>query len=215
VRRSAVRATADRSSQAGRKFGGTDDSKGNDLRSLHAYGAVTASLVAIGLTLSSAPTAFGDPTVESPTPAPDQPPAIEAAAPLPPDDPGNGDAIITACKQFGVALDYAASNYEEFAYATAGEGNNVNYQDPSVQGSNVVGRTALREAAAAAMSASTTPGLPPEISGPMQSWSWRATKMVVIMGLRGGGDSLNATAKDMNTDANNAQMACAVNGGRA
>jgi len=35
------------------------------------------------------------------------------------------------------------------------------------------------------------------------------------MGLRGGGDSLNSTAKDMNTDANNAQMACAVNGGRA
>ncbi len=181
---------------------------------------VTASLVAIGLTLSSAPTAFADPTVESPAPAPDQPPANEAAAPLPPvdpgnGDPGNGDAIITACKQFGVALDYAASNYEEFAYATAGDGNSVNYQDPSVQNSNVVGRTALREAAAAAMSASTTPGLPPEISGPMQSWSWGATKLVVIMGLRGGGDSLNSTAKDMNTDANNAQMACAVNGGRA
>lgn len=183
----------------------------------------TASLVAIGLTLSSAATAVADPATESPAPAPDQPPANAASAPLPPDnlDPGdpmvagNGDAIITACKEFGAALDFAATNYEDFAYATAGGGNNVNYQDPSVQGSNVVGRTALREAAAAAMSASSTPGLPPEISGPMQSWSWRATKLVVIMGLRGGGDSLNSTAKDMNTDANNAQMACAVNGGRA
>jgi hypothetical protein len=49
----------------------------------------------------------------------------------------------------------------------------------------------------------------------MQSWSVRATKLLVIMGLHAGGDSLNATATDLNTDAQNVQMACALNGGHA
>jgi hypothetical protein len=43
----------------------------------------------------------------------------------------------------------------------------------------------------------------------------RSAKLLLLMGIRGGGDSLNSTAGDMNTDAKNAQMACAVNGGRA
>ena len=121
-------------------------------------------------------------------------------------------AVSDACKQFGAALDFAASNYEDFAYNTAGGGNSVNYQDPNVANSNVIGRTALREAAAAAMSAASTPGLPGDVAAPMRSWSLRAAKLLVIMGIRGGGDSLNSTANDMNTDANNAQMACALNG---
>ena len=46
----------------------------------------------------------------------------------------------------GAALNVAALNYEDFAYATAGNGNYVNYQDPTVgRWSNIVGRTALRE----------------------------------------------------------------------
>ena len=65
------------------------------------------------------------------------------------------------------------------------------------------------------MDAANTPGLPGDVSAPMRSWSLRATKLLLIMGIRGGGDSLNSTASDMNTDAKNAQMACALNGGRA
>ncbi len=63
-----------------------------------------------------------------------------------------------ACRQFGSALDLAASNYEDFAYATAGSGNAVNYQDPNVAQSNLLGRTALREAAGTALDAAGDPG---------------------------------------------------------
>jgi hypothetical protein len=201
------------------------------------YGrALTASLLLSASALFAGPVASADPgaQTESPAPAPDPAPANVAApppgAPLPdaapppgaplPDagpPPGGPDAgaVTTACKQFGAALDFAATHYEDFAYNTAGGGNNVNYQDPNVANSNVIGRTALREAASAAMDAASTPGLPDEIAAPMRSWSIRAAKLLLIMGLRGGGDALNQTATDMNTDAKNAQMACAVNGGRA
>lgn len=121
-----------------------------------------------------------------------------------------GDPITDACNQFSAAIGVAAANYEEFAYATAGTGNYVNYQDPTVSRSNVVGRTALREAAGAALDASRMPGLPPEVSDPMQAWSLHATKLLVIMGLRGGGDSLNNAATQLNADAENAQTACAL-----
>jgi len=186
------------------------------MRPSHAWaGKLSAPLMALGLALTVVPVATADPadsaSTESPAPVADQDPAI-AAAPGPADP---GSAVPDACKLFGGALDLAATNYEDFAYATAGNGNNVNYQDPSVSNSNIVGRTALREAAAAAWDASTTPGLLPDVSAPMRSWSVHATKMVVIMGLRGGGDSLNSTANEMNADTRNAQMACAVNGGRA
>ena len=55
-----------------------------------------------------------------------------------------------ACKQFPDGAGYAATNYEDFVYATAGGGNYVDYDNPEVQNSNVVGRTALREAASTA-----------------------------------------------------------------
>jgi hypothetical protein len=146
------------------------------------------------------------------------PPAPRAPGPAPVAAPvmaESDNAISAACKQFGAALNLAALNYEDFAYATAGNGNTVDYRDPTVWRSNVVGRTALREAAAAALSASRAPGLPPEVSDPMQSWSVHATKLVLIMGLHGGGDSLNSTANQLNADAHDGQLACALNGGRA
>lgn len=124
-------------------------------------------------------------------------------------------AVSEACGKFGAALTLAASQYEEFAYAIAGSGNSVNYRDPLVIEANSNGRTALRAAAATALDASRTPGLLPQVSDPMQSWSVRATKLLVIMGLRGGGDSLDATATDLNVEAQDVQMACALNGGRA
>ena len=84
--------------------------------------------------LSAVPLASADP---GPGPAPvnpvtgDTPPpaAQPDAADLPPDV---HDAVSTACRQFGAALDLAASNYEDFAYATAGNGNAVDYQNPEV-----------------------------------------------------------------------------------
>lgn len=175
---------------------------------------MTATLLVSGLALFAAPVAAADPDAqtEQPAPAPGPVPAVVAAAP--PDAP-EVSSVPDACKQFGAALDHAATYYEDFAYDSAGNGNSVNYDDPNVANANVYGRTALRESAAAAMSAASTPGLPGDIAGPMRSWSLRAAKLLLIMGIRGGGDSLNSTADDMNTDANNAQMACALNGGRA
>jgi hypothetical protein len=173
-----------------------------------------AALFAAALsTLAVVPDASADPA----SPAPADPPAVPAdqvGSELAPVSPDVMDAVSTACRQFDAVLDLAASNYEDFAYATAGSGNAVNYQDPNVWQSNVIGRTALREAARTALDAAATPGLPADVAGPMRTWSLHATKLLVIMGLRGGGDSLNSAAADLNTDAHNAQMACALNGSR-
>jgi len=181
------------------------------------------SLLTFGIALSGIPSAAADPG-PAPAPAPDPaiaapaaPAAVDPTAPAPgPADmasapiPDGTDPLTQACTQFNSALDVAASNYEDFAYDTAGTGNSVNYGDPIIADSNVRGRTALRQAAATAWSASTTPGIPPNVSSAMQTWSVHATKLIFIMGLRGGGDSLNNTANDLNTDASNAQNACAI-----
>jgi hypothetical protein len=171
-----------------------------------------ASAIAIGIALAGAATASADPADTAPVDPQAAAPADPQATDSAPDAGAGGDAATTACKQFSEALGYAASNYEDFAYNSAGGGNNVDYADPNVQSSNVVGRTALREAASSAMNAAMTPGLPGDISAPMQSWSLHATKLLVIMGLHGGGDSLNDAATNLNTDATNAQMACALAG---
>jgi hypothetical protein len=176
--------------------------------------ALGASVIGVGLSLLLATSAAADPTdaPADPSAPVSAPLADPLAAAMPPDQ---GAGVVAACNQFGAAINYAATNYEDFAYNSAGGGNLVNYQDPTVANSNVLGRTALREAAAAAMSASNFPGVPPEVSAPMRSWSLHATKLVLIMGLRGGGDSLNNSANDMNTNAHDAQLACAANGARA
>lgn len=195
--------------------------------------SATIALTAFGIGLAAVPTASADPS------APDQPqppaPGAEAlqdtvAAPGPGAAPGpdapkgvdpqsnmqsTGDPTKDACDLFNKAVGYASINYEDFADFSAGSGNSVNYLDPSVGNANVAGRTALRQSAAAALSASTIPGVPPEVSAPMQSWSLNAAKMVLVMGVRGGGDSLNSTATQLNTDAKNAQMACAAAATRA
>ena len=153
------------------------------------------------------------------------------AEPAPPGNPGDpvgvvaadasrvasqaGNPVAQACEQFDQAISIAALNYEDFAYATAGTGNHVDYSDPEVKRSNALGRTALRGAAAAALDASRMPGLPPEVSDPMQSWSVHAAKLLFIMGLRRGGDALNEAATQLNADAHNAQMGCAMNVNRA
>jgi hypothetical protein len=176
------------------------------------YGrTLAASLIAVGLAFATGPTASADTENASPG----NPPApaanfqeMDAAEPA-----GDGtNPAADACRQFSVALDYAASNYEDFAYASAGQGNIVDYADPTVRRSNIVGRTALRESAATAMDAAMTPGLPQEISSPMRAWSLHATKLLLLMGVHFGGDSLNNTASDLNADAHNVQLACAFAG---
>ncbi len=186
------------------------------MRSSHVCGLTLASsLIAFGVGLGVAPNASADPNDTDPTDASTPPPAAAAVTSAAPVSADADPAAVDACKQFAAALNFASTNYEDFAYDSAGGGNNVNYDDPSVANDNVVGRTALRQAAAAAMQASATPGLQPEIATPMQTWSMHATKLLLVMGLRGGGDALNSTATDMNTDAHNAQMACAQAGTHA
>jgi hypothetical protein len=65
------------------------------------------------------------------------------------------------------------------------------------------------------MDASNVPGLQPEIAGPMRSWSLGATALLVKMGLRIPGDSLNNTATSMNNNAEQVQEACATAGTHA
>ena len=185
---------------------------------LHRSRVVSAVLAAHLAAWVVAPTVWADPADPMP-PTEAAAPADLAAAPdaapelVASQDPGS--AVPDACRQFGAALSLAATKYEDFAYAIAGNGNDVNYQDPLVIQANSIGRAALRAAAGNAMDAANTPGLPPQVSDPMQSWSVRATKLLVMMGLHAGGNSLDSTATDLNTDAQNVQMACALNGGHA
>jgi hypothetical protein len=163
-----------------------------------------------------APVCFADPA--GPAPGPEPGPQVASpessseevlAAP-----PNSGSALLDACGLFNAAVNVAAVNYEEFAYATAGNGDFIDYQDATVGRTNVVGRTALRQAAPAALSASRTAGLPPEVADPMRTWSLHATKLLLVMGLHGGGDSLNSSVAKLNTEGHDALMACADNGWR-
>jgi hypothetical protein len=77
-------------------------------------------------------------------------------------------------------LDDSSSYYGDFADSFEGS----DYSDPAVDSSNSVGRTALRQSAAVAMSAAQTPGLDPAIADPMRVWSLGASKLLVKMGLR-------------------------------
>ena len=119
-----------------------------------------------------------------------------------------------ACKLFNAALSVAAINYEDFAYATAGNGNYVDYKNPDVGRTNVIGRTALRQAAAAALSASQTAGLPPEVSGPDAVMVAARHPLLLVMGPYGGGDTLNSSVAELNVIGHDGQMVCVTNGFR-
>jgi hypothetical protein len=207
--------------------GGTDYLKGvmktSHVRAL----ALAASLVGYGIALAVVPTASadpGDPVQPAPPPPglpfPFGPPAqADAASPgmfgggAQPAD--GGDPAKTACAQFARALNFASINYEDFAYAIAGNGSYVNYADPNVESNNVAGRTALRVAAATAMDAAATPGLSPDVANPMRMWSVDAAKLLVMMGVRGNGDVIDAAATDVNNDTRTVQFACAAAGTHA
>lgn len=170
---------------------------------------IPAGVLACTCFLPGTPLCAADPAEPSVDPAP---PEVQTGSTTLGFSSGleTGNPVTDACRLFDAALRVAAVNYEDFAYATAGSGNYVNYEDPIVVRTNVIGRTALRQAAAAALSASRTVGLPPDVSDPMRTWSLRATKLVVVMGLHGGGDTLNNSVSDLNSDGQQAQTACAL-----
>jgi hypothetical protein len=166
---------------------------------------MAASVVALGAALVFTPVALAD---DSADPAPEPAPILMEAAPMADDVT---PAAVIACGTFAEVLDGTATYYGDFADAFEGS----DYSDPAVSSSNVVGRTALRQGAGVAMDAANTPGLQPEIANPMRSWSMGATALLIKMGLRIPGDSLNSTADGMNNNALAVQEACAAAGTHA
>ena len=166
---------------------------------------LVASAIALGIGLTVVPTASADDVgTDGSSPAP---------VVVTPADPSDSvtDAAATACGTFAQVLDDSSSYYGDFADSFEGS----DYSDPAVDSSNSVGRTALRQSAAVAMSAAQTPGLDPAIADPMRVWSLGASKLLVKMGLRIPGDSLNSTATEMNNQAEMVQQACAAAGTHA
>jgi len=159
-----------------------------------------------GSALAITPAALADPT-NAEGPEVQSPPVVTEG------DAIASDAAVTACGQFANAMNLAAATYSDFADVTAGD--RWNYSDPEVASANVTGRTALRQAAAAAAEASRRPGLQVEIANPMRLWSLHATKLMVIMGLRGTNTMTDGTATQLNDDANAVQIACAAAGTHA
>ena len=149
-----------------------------------------------------------DPAAPPADPAPADPadPQVDALPPL----PGTGDPVKDACDQFMQAGNLAATTYEEFADASEGSSNTVNYGDPEVQRTSLISRAALRTAAGAALDAANIPGLPPEVSDPMRSWSMHATKLIFVVGLHAGRETMNNAVNQVNIDYGNARQACAL-----
>jgi hypothetical protein len=176
------------------------------LRSSHVRtGVGTAFFLAAATGLiAPAPSFADDVTIDPSTPGPVQVATVPTADDADP-------AAVTACAAFAEVLDGSSAYYGDFADSLEGSG----YADPAVSDSNVVGRTALRQGAGVAMTAADTPGLQAEIADPMRTWSVDATKLLLKMGLRIPGDSLNTTATEMNDDATKAQEACAAAGTHA
>jgi hypothetical protein len=166
---------------------------------------LAASAIAFCIGLSVAPAASADDVGTDPSS-----PGPVVVTPVDPSD-NVTDAAATACGTFAQVLDGSSQYYGDFADSFEGS----DYNDPAVSSSNELGRTALRESAATAMQAANTPGLQPDISDPMRVWSLGATKLLVKMGLRIPGDSLNSTATEMNNQAEQVQTACAAAGTHA
>lgn len=168
-----------------------------------------AALLTLGLALAnSAPASADDLDGDAPAPGPAPAAPVQVGAVT----SDNADpAAVSACAQFAQVLDGSSTYYESFAESFEGS----DYGDPAVASSNTTGRTALREAAGVSMDAANTPGLPGDIADPMRTWSLGATKLLVKMGLRIPGDSLNNTVTEMNNQATLAQEACARAGTHA
>lgn len=187
------------------------DVKGVFVRSPVVGRASVLAAIGCAVTVTLAPAAAADPADAADPGAPVAPP-VPASAGVTSDDAD--PAAVQACGRFADVLEGTAYYYGDFSDALE-TWEHVDYDDPATQASNVTARTALREGAGAGMSAANTPGLSPAIADPMRSWSWGATKLLVKMGVRGGRETLNTTATEMNTDATHVQEACAAAGTHA
>ena len=187
------------------------------MKASHVYWRATvASVVAVSVGMAIAPVAAAQldlgPVVPQPVPAE---PAVDPVQVAPAGTSDNANpAAVEACGAFAQALDGTAQYYGEFADALENY-ERPDYSDPAVTSSNSLGRTALRQGAGVALDAANTPGLAPEIASPMRAWSLTSTKLLVKMGLHTSGSSLNDTAAEMNTEAEQAQAACAAAGTHA
>jgi hypothetical protein len=167
--------------------------------------ALAASIFALGVGLTVVPTASADVVgSDGSSPGP------VSVTPVDPSDNASS-AAVTACGTFAQVLDDSSNYYGDFADSFEGS----DYSDPAVDSSNAVGRTALRQAAGVALDAANAPGLQPEIAEPMRMWSLGATKLLLEMGLRIPGETLNGTATEMNNQAVLVQKACAAAGTHA
>ncbi|MDY6997509.1 MAG: hypothetical protein SW019_12970 [Actinomycetota bacterium] len=171
-------------------------------------------VAALPLSLLLAATASADPddapATEAPVASTPESGQVLVAAPV---ADGAAPAAVAACGRYATVLQGTAVYYDNFAEALE------TYAQPEyrevIRNSNTLGRTALREGAAEALSAANTPGLAPAIAAPMRSWSLGATKLLIKMGLRGTGDTLDTTVAEMNNDAYAVQLACAAAGTHA
>lgn len=142
-------------------------------------------------------------------------PFATAAGPTPALPADDADpAAVAACQQFAAVLQGTSLYYGQFADALETY-EDPDYSTPSISSANVLGRTALRQGAGLALSAANTPGLAPDIASPMRSWSLGATKLLLKMGLRTSGETLNLSVADLNADATAVQTACAAAGTHA
>ncbi|WP_236950285.1 hypothetical protein [Mycobacterium sp. MS1601] len=127
-------------------------------------------------------------------------------------EPAPAAEAVAACTRFATALDIASLSYQGFANGLAlGD----EHGDPTLNADNESGRTGLRHAVSTALAASRTPGVAPEISAPMRAWSFDATKLVLLMGLRVDVDRYNSAATELNAHTEAAQSACAAAGTHA
>lgn len=173
---------------------------------------MTASTIALGLAVVFAPVAAAQPDANAADPgAPAPGPVIPVQVDAVPTSDNADPVAVAACSQFAQVLDGSSTYYGDFADSFEGSA----YGDPAVDSSNATGRTALREAAGVALDTSNTPGLRADIADPMRTWSLSAAALVVKMGVRLPGDSLNTTANNMNNDATKVQEACAAAGTHA
>jgi hypothetical protein len=122
--------------------------------------------------------------------------------------PDANPAAVAACSKFAEALDSASDGYGNYA-------DSLDDNDATADATNIVGRTSLRQSAAAAMDAANTPGLSPDIADPMRAWSMGAAKLILKMGLHMTGGTLDDTATQVNNNAEAVQRGCAAAGTHA
>ncbi len=177
------------------------------------FGGSLAVVLGVGCTLATAAWADREGSTGPMEPATPFDPSAAPVQVLAPTPDSANPAAVAACGDFATILDGTSVYYENFAEALE------TYDQPGytdmIRSSNTLSRTALRQGAAEALSVANTAGLPPDIAAPIRSWSLDATKLLLKMGLRGTGETLDTTVMEMNNDAYAVQQGCAAAGTHA